>query len=527
MLVTQKSDQNTIDPKINAPDLTGSRLTKNSIYNLIGQILPMLVAVFTIPLLIKGLGVGRFGILTLAWMIVGYFSLFDLGLGRATTKFVSDYLSKGDSQKINQSIWASILLIQGVGAVVTISAILIMPWIVNNVLNISPELRGETLTAFYLLALSIPIVSSIACVRGVLEALQRFDLINYVKVPTYIAAFVVPLLVLPFTNSLVPIVLVLIGCRLVGLVFYSIICVKSLPGLIKPQLPDFKLIKRLLGFGGWLTVSNLIWPLMTYMDRFIVGAMLTMSAVAYYTTPYELVGKLLIITGSLTGVIFPAFSVYANGKHNQLLELHNKSIKYLLLILVPVVFAIIILAQPFFQIWLGDDFARNSAIVMQILAIAILINSVSQVTSSAIQAMGRPDLSAKLHLIEFPIYLALIWFLISNFGIMGAALAWLCRTVLDSSLYFWLFYKVLPIDVERRTRPKTVLIVWAISMLGLGFFISAISVLSIKIAFLSVSLFGTALYYWFGLLEAGEKEYLTRILNKLFRRRKQALEYEK
>jgi len=527
MAVPQTSNQEMSGSSVNAPDLTGSRLTKNSLFNLVGQVLPMLVALFTLPIIIKGLGVGRFGILTLAWMIVGYFSLFDLGLGRATTKFVSDHLAEGDSKKMNQSIWASILMVQVAGVIVTISVILLMPWIVNNVLNIPSELKKEALTAFYLLAVSIPIVSSIACVRGVLEAHQRFDLINYVKIPTYIAAFVGPLLVLPFSNSLVPIVLILIGSRLVGLIFYSIICVKLVPGLLKPQIPETKVVKRLLGFGGWLTVSHIICPLMTYMDRFIVGAMLTMTAVAYYTTPYELVGKLLIITGSVTGVIFPAFSIYANGKHRQLVDLHNRSIKYLLLIMIPVVFTIIVLAQPFFKIWLGGDFARNSTIIMQILSVAILINSVSQVTSSAVQAMGRPDLSAKLHMIEFPFYLAAIWFLISSFGIMGAAMAWLLRTVLDTSLYFWLFYKVLPIDVERREKPKKVLIIWAVTMLGVGMLLSVISVLAVKLVLLAVILITTLLFYWFSLLDDDEKDFLKGMLNKVFRKHKIALEYEK
>ena len=49
----------------------------------------MLVALVAIPILVDGLGTARFGILTLAWMVVGYFSLFDLGLGRALTKLTA------------------------------------------------------------------------------------------------------------------------------------------------------------------------------------------------------------------------------------------------------------------------------------------------------------------------------------------------------------------------------------------------------------------------------------------------------
>lgn len=58
-------------------------LAKNTLINFAGFVLPLAVGLITIPLIVSGFGVERFGLLTLAWAIIGYFSLFDLGLGRA------------------------------------------------------------------------------------------------------------------------------------------------------------------------------------------------------------------------------------------------------------------------------------------------------------------------------------------------------------------------------------------------------------------------------------------------------------
>src|SRR5256885_16689772 len=66
------------------------RLARNAVWNLLSLTAPMLVALGAIPALIRTLGADRFGILTLAWMLIGYCSLFDLGLGRALTKLVSE-----------------------------------------------------------------------------------------------------------------------------------------------------------------------------------------------------------------------------------------------------------------------------------------------------------------------------------------------------------------------------------------------------------------------------------------------------
>ena len=60
--------------------------TKNSFFakwgiiNLLGQGLIVIVGILAIPILINGLGTERFGILTLAWAVTGYFSIFDLGI---------------------------------------------------------------------------------------------------------------------------------------------------------------------------------------------------------------------------------------------------------------------------------------------------------------------------------------------------------------------------------------------------------------------------------------------------------------
>jgi O-antigen/teichoic acid export membrane protein len=500
------------------PYFSGGLIARNTIYNLIGQILPMLVALATIPIIIRGLGVDRYGILTLAWMVIGYFSLFDMGLGRATTKFVAEYLAAGHTEQVTRLIWASMIMLLGLGILGAIIAFLLTPWLVSNVFNIPPGLTGESRYSFYILACAVPIILGTAGARGVLEAQQRFDLVNIVKFPSYTAAFVTPLLVLPFTNDLFPIVAVLISCRLAAFVAYLYFCVKLLPQLSRPQIPTFSLIKRLLRYSGWLMISNIIWPMMVYLDRFIIGAVLTMQAVAYYVTPYELVAKLLILSGSLLGVIFPVFSAYSTGQFNRLIPLHEKAVRYLLLILTPAAALIIGMAHPFLKIWLGGDFPLQSAPIMQLLAVGILINAVSQVPSSALQAMGRPDITAKLHMIELPLYLILVWAMIHSWGIMGAALAWVLRVIFDTAMLFILFYRKTPSIIEQPAVAKKKVILWTAVFLGIAFLISLLTNPYLKIAALSGMMSVMLLAGWRLFLVGEERSYLKGLADRLSHR---------
>ena len=80
-------------------NLNSHSISLNIFWNLLGNGTPMLAALFAIPILIDGLGLERFGVLTLSWMVVGYFSLFDLGLGRALTKLVAEKLGREENEE--------------------------------------------------------------------------------------------------------------------------------------------------------------------------------------------------------------------------------------------------------------------------------------------------------------------------------------------------------------------------------------------------------------------------------------------
>jgi Na+-driven multidrug efflux pump len=82
--------------------------------------------------------------------------------------------------------------------------------------------------------------------------------------------------------------------------------------------------------------------------------------------------------------------------------------------------------------------------VLQLLAIGVLINACAYLPASFLHAAGRPDVTAKLHMLEFPLYIPLVCWLIHGFGIEGAACAWVLRVSLDAALLFWMAGRALP-----------------------------------------------------------------------------------
>jgi O-antigen/teichoic acid export membrane protein len=444
------------------PNLTSGRLlARNTVWNLLGQMLPMVVGVVAIPPLVRSLGVDRFGVLSLAWIVIGYFSLFDLGMGRALTKLVADKIGGNDEASIPPLVWTSLFLMLLLGVVGGLITLAIAPWLVYSALKVPTALQRETLRSFQLLAASIPLVTLTSGLRGILEAQQRFRILNFIRVPTSIFSFAGPLLVLPFSHSLVPVIIFLMVGRMLGFLAHLFACFRAMPALRHHMKLQRAAAGPLVRFGGWMTVSNIVGPLMVYADRFLIGGLLSVSAVAYYTTPFDLVFRLQFIPVAVAGVLFPAFATSLASNPERTALLVSRGIKYIFLAMFPVVLVMVTFAPDALRLWLGPVFASHSQSVMRWIAVGMFINSVACIPFSLLQSAGKPRVTACLHVVEAPVYLVAVWMLTGRMGIEGAAIAFAGRIVLDTVLMFFFADRML------QHRPKFMIKLTAVVAAGL------------------------------------------------------------
>jgi O-antigen/teichoic acid export membrane protein len=410
----------------------------NVVLNLAGQVAPLFAALFVLPELVKELGPDRLGILTISWVLIGYFGLFDLGIGRALTRFVSMALSAEGPAHARGIALTGLSLMTGLGFVAGAVMAMVTPVMTRSVLGVPPGLYDEAERAFYFLAIGIPFTIIASGLTAVLEAHQRFVTVNLVRIPTGFLFFVAPYVVVSFTKSLSMIILSVVLCRM--LAFLSLLIASS--ALIDRPVPgrivDRQNARELLSFGGWLTVSNIVGPLMLYADRFFVASMVSLSAVAYYTVPFEAISRILIIPSAILGVMFPAFARSQVESNRQARSIYIRAQQYVAFLVGPVVLMVLTFAGLGLALWINDDYAQNSALVARILAVGVLVNSIGLVAQALVQARGRPDLTAKLHLIEAPLYFTYLTWLIKSYGVSGAATAWLVRVGLSAIILTYL-----------------------------------------------------------------------------------------
>lgn len=426
----------------------------NSFYNILGYGIPLLLALLLIPVLLNNLGTHKFGVLNLAWIVIGYFGFFDLGIGRALTKIISEKIGIDQVDDIPAFFWTSFFMMLLFSTIVSISLFLFSEKLIFSFFKIPVEIQLETIKAFYLLIISIPIVTTTAGIRGLLEAYQRFDIINLIRVILGVSSFLLPVLVLLFTNDLYWIIFSLVITRIIVWFLYLASAFKLNPDLKLVLKFQTSLIKPIFKLSGWMTLSNITVPIIVYLDRILIASLISAAAVAYYATPYEVITKLLIVPSALTAVLFPTFAANYIKDQSATVKLSEKAMKYIGLILFPIISLVVVFSFDLLNIWLGKDFAKNSYLILQFLSIGILFNSIAYIPFSLIEGIGRPDITAKLQLIELPFYILFMWLAIRNSGIYGAAFVYMLRMFIDCLLMIYFSKKVTGSLLELRFSKK-------------------------------------------------------------------------
>jgi O-antigen/teichoic acid export membrane protein len=411
-------------------------IAKNSIINLLGQILPMAAGVLTIPYVIKGIGPDGYGILSIAFLVLGYFSIFDLGLSRATVKFVAEHLSPDQIHKVPGLVWTSLTLLVGLGCVFGIAGAMLVPVMITHFFKMPPAFIGDARLSILIMCLAMPIMLGNDALRGVLEAAQRFDLVNYVKVPASILFSLSSAIAVTVKIRVPGMVAMLVAIRLISSIVYLLMCFRVFPALRKNYQFSREALGPLTVFGGWIMVSNITGPVFGYLERFMIASLLSVGMLTFYSVPFDLVGKTLIFPMSIIPSLFPYFSYHGVKGRSEVSEVTSRVGKYMLLILAPVAAVFFFFARDILQLWIGPEFASQSTTVMQLVTVLFFLNAFAMLPYTSVQALGRPDLKAILDLVVLPVYALSAWWLMKHAGVNGAALAKLLVTILDFSVLY-------------------------------------------------------------------------------------------
>jgi len=416
-------------------------LRRNVVLNLVGWALPAVAALASIPLLARGLGPARFGLVVLAWSSVSIFSLFDFGLGRALTRVVAERLAAHDDESIAELVWSASWVLLGLTGVVAIIGVALAPLVVDRLLHVPPETRADAIGVIRFIALAIPPLAHGVALRGVLEAGQRFRMVNQLRVPLGIATYAGPLVALPFGASAQVAVGIVVAARVAYWVAHFFVLDTVAPHIGRPRAPSRSALRELAHVGGWITVSNVVSPIIVQADRVAVATLFPIAASGWYGSAAEVATKQWLFTAALQPVLFSALSAAIKPNPTRAAELMERAARITLLALLPLAVLLAAFAEPGLRAWIGPAYSPEAGPVLRWLTVAVYVNAVSQVPYSVLQGGIDARAPALLHLIELPVYIALLIWLAMTMGIRGVAIAWFIRMVVDGIGMWWMLYR--------------------------------------------------------------------------------------
>jgi O-antigen/teichoic acid export membrane protein len=401
--------------------------------NVVGATVPLLLSLATIPAYLHLIGEARFGVLAVVWVVLGYFGVFDLGLSRATANQIARARNEPPASR-ERVFWTAFILNASFGAVGGLLLFFVGHFLLGHVIKAAPSLQSEAVDALPWLALAVPATTVTLVIAGTLEGLERFLTANSLTVVGLAMFQLAPLgYAYWIGDSLSGLIMAATLALIASVALSFAVTAVSLPVRGRPRI-DRDRLGVLLRYGSWITVTGLVGPLLTILDRILIGAVLGATAVTRYTVPYALVFRAQILSTGLARAIFPRFSMLGRTDAT---HVARQSLSALAAVITPLAVIGAVALDPFLRVWVGDDIASSSAPVGEILLIGVWMNSVAVVPFAFLQAQGRPDVPAKFHLLEVGPYVGALLIGLRWAEIEGAAWAWSGRAVADALLLFW------------------------------------------------------------------------------------------
>ena len=407
-------------------------IRRNTLVNLAGQVAPMAVTLLTVPQYLGLIGEARYGVLAICWTLLGYFGMFDLGLGQATAQRMAT-LRDASAETRGSLLQTALLLSGGLGLLAGVLFWLVGQMLLTRFIYSGGALHAEALVALPWLAAILPITIFSSALSGALTGRERFVALNQTQVLGIVFGQILPLAVAWSGGTelarLIPAALL---ARLVTTLLLLRQCRRHVP--LVPGL-GFKSewIRQLFSYGGWISLNSAVAGLLSGIEPMLIATIAGAKAVTLFSIPFSLTTKISILPMSLSAAIFPRFAAESN---DQQIKLKQQAIRALVAIMTFAVASALFGLEPFLAVWINSDFAARATHAGELLLLGIWINSFAFVPLRLLLAQGRPDVVTKLYLLQIIPYLGLLYECLTLLAAAGAALAWSVRVAVDTVMLF-------------------------------------------------------------------------------------------
>src|SRR3984957_10352035 len=371
-------------------------LKRNFFVNLLSPMTRMAVALVTVPLYLHHIGDARYGVMSIVWLLLGFFGFLDLGLSRAVTNALAK-LRDATQEHRARVLLTTFGLNLGIGLMGGVVLYVFGGLMLQHFVSMPDEISAEVSRALPWIACLLPLTLISAAGAGALESRELFLLVNSIQICTMTVAQLAPVLaaifISPSLTVVIPTAAVAQGLGAIAV----LAVVYRLEGPFSLRAIELGEARKLLGYGGWMFATNVFYPALASADQFVIGSAMGVASVAHYAVPMGLVQRSVALPIALGRTLFPRLSSLSGD------AAHALGMRALLIMaygFAAVCAPAIILSATFFRYWISADFAAVSAPVAQVLFPGIWMGALSLVGFTLLQSQGRADVTGTPPTIE-------------------------------------------------------------------------------------------------------------------------------
>jgi len=510
---------------MNGKKLIPPHTEKNFIINISGQVITLLVILFTIPEIIKQIGVERFGILTIIFVVLEYLGIASIGITRGMIKSISEKLGHKVAEKIGQEIaeitWTSLFIVLCTSVLLGVILASVSSFL-TKIFNIPPSIYAESQKAFFISSLVLITNSLIVVLSGVIESHQRFDIVNFLGVPNTVLNFIVIAIVSHFSKNIDHLITFIAIKNFVMLCIYFISAVKFIP---KTKIRiNTKNAKEILTQSGWITSVFILSVILSRIDRIVLGITMSPEFIGYYTPPSEIILRLQFVPVSIYITLFPVFSYIGLENKEKLKEIFVKYSVYLATLSMLISYILFCAGYEVLYFWLGKDFADEGKNILKILSLFFFLNSQTYIYLTLLQSLGKADNIVKLYIVETPFLTLFVWIMAREFGSEGVAISLVVRGIFENLILFFISSKVtgykISFKAEKTKMKKLIPFVFALLFCSLAQIVEGKLDYKIKMLEVFAGFITLVIFLFIFVLEDNEKKRIIKEVRKLMGKNK-------
>ena len=413
----------------------GRRMAVNALHAISGRMAAVLLWLWLTPLILRGLGVDRYGLWALFFALTGQLASLDFGLVQGTLRHVAAARERGDHEVAGSFATLALLGYATLGlawlAILSVFMNPILAW-----LHIPVAHLDSARFAMWMGPAVFVLTGFASVMMAVAQACGRFDIGNLITLaPTGVLAVAVsPVLRgggglegLVLTVATGWLLAVVLGLALLSMVAHDFRWMS--PARSVATLP------AALKFGAPLQLTTLLWTVNLQVDKLLIARYLSLAAVATYELGARVAMSAFTFPHLLLSASLPAAAaIHAREDDARLRELHHRLSRYVLTAAAVTSACLLGCADRLYMVWLGPGHAE-SALVLRGLALGRALLLAAGAASVIVRAIGRTPLEIWYQVIGVIVHVGLAVLLLPRLGIAGVLIAGACGYLAGSILF--------------------------------------------------------------------------------------------